>query len=161
MDKTKTIGDAFLCVGGIPMRNKSHPFDTVLVGLELQRIIKEMAVEREEMGKKALQLRIGIHSGPIVAGVVGKQKMTYDIWGDTVNISKRIESACVPGMVNVSASTYDIIKDYFECEHRGKILAKHKGRIDMYFVHKIKPEFSENSDGITPNQYFKEMLAQL
>jgi len=161
IEKIKTIGDAFLCVGGIPMRNKSHPFDTVLVGLELQRIIKKIGIERKGLGKKALQLRIGIHSGPIVAGVVGKQKMTYDIWGDTVNISKRVESACVPGMVNVSASTYDIIKDYFECEHRGKILAKHKGHIDMYFVHKIKPEFSENSDGITPNKYFKEMLAQL
>jgi len=161
VEKIKTMGDAFLCVGGIPMRNKSHPFDAVLVGLNLQRIIKEMAKEREETGRKALQLRIGIHSGPVVAGVVGKQKMTYDIWGDTVNISKRIETACVPGMVNVSATTYEIIKDYFECEYRGKILAKHKGHIDMYFVHKIKSEFSEKSDGITPNKYFKEMLSQL
>lgn len=161
IEKIKTIGDAFLCVGGIPMRNKSHPFDTVLFGLELQRIIKKIGIERKGLGKKALQLRIGIHSGPVVAGVVGKQKMTYDIWGDTVNIAKRVESACVSGMVNISALTYDVIKDYFECEHRGKILAKHKGHIDMYFVHKIKPEFSENSDGITPNKYFKEMLAQL
>jgi PAS domain S-box-containing protein len=161
VEKIKTMGDAFLCVGGIPMRNKSHPFDTILVGLQLQRIIKELGKEREELGRRALQLRIGIHSGPIVAGVVGKQKMTYDIWGDTVNIAKRIETACVPGMVNVSANTYEIIKDYFECEHRGKILAKHKGHIDMYFVHKIKPEFSENADGINPNQYFNEMLAQL
>ena len=161
VEKIKTMGDAFLCVGGIPMRNKSHPFDTILVGLQLQRIINELGKEREESGRRALQLRIGIHSGPIVAGVVGKQKMTYDIWGDTVNIAKRIESACVAGMVNVSATTYEIIKDYFECEHRGKILAKHKGHIDMYFVHKIKSEFSENSDGITPNKYFKEMLSQL
>jgi len=161
VEKIKTIGDAFMCVGGIPMRNKSHPFDAVLVGLNLQRIIKELGKEREEKGLRAWQLRVGIHSGPVVAGVVGKQKMTYDIWGDTVNIAKRIESACVPGMVNISASTYEIIKDFFECEHRGKILAKHKGHIDMYFVHRIKPEFSENSDGITPNNYFKEMLARL
>lgn len=161
VEKIKTIGDAYMCVGGIPMRNKSHTFDTVLVGLELQRIIKEIGKEREESGRRALQLRIGIHSGPVVAGVVGKQKMTYDIWGDTVNIAKRIESACVSGMVNISAITYETIKDYFECEHRGKILAKHKGHVDMYFVHKIKPEFSQNSDGITPNKYFREMLAQL
>ncbi|PKP11033.1 MAG: hypothetical protein CVU09_04435 [Bacteroidetes bacterium HGW-Bacteroidetes-4] len=161
VEKIKTMGDAFLCVGGIPMRNKSHPFDAVLVGLNLQRIIRELGQEREELGKHAWNLRVGIHSGPIVAGVVGKQKMTYDIWGDTVNIAKRIESACVPGMVNVSATTYEIIKDYFECENRGKILAKHKGHIDMYFVHRIKPEFSENHDGITPNTYFKEMLARL
>lgn len=161
VEKIKTMGDAFLCVGGIPMRNKSHPFDTVLVGLELQRIIKELGKEREETGRRALQLRIGIHSGPIVAGVVGKQKMTYDIWGDTVNIAKRVETACVAGMVNVSSSTYEIIKPFFECEYRGKILAKHKGHIDMYFVHRIKPEFSVNSDGITPNDYFMETLAQL
>lgn len=161
VEKIKTMGDAFLCVGGIPMRNKSHPFDAVLVGLNLQRIIRELGREREEKGLSAWNLRVGIHSGPIVAGVVGKQKMTYDIWGDTVNIAKRIESACVPGMVNISSSTYEVIKDYFECEHRGKILAKHKGHIDMYFVHRIKPEFSENSDGITPNNYFKEMLARL
>ncbi|MGE4288013.1 MAG: adenylate/guanylate cyclase domain-containing protein [Salinivirgaceae bacterium] len=161
VEKIKTMGDAFLCVGGIPMRNKSHPFDAVLVGLNLQRIIRELGREREEQGKHAWNLRVGIHSGPIVAGVVGKQKMTYDIWGDTVNIAKRIESACVPGMVNVSSTTYEIIKDYFECEHRGKILAKHKGHIDMYFVHRIKPEFSENQDGITPNMYFKEMFARL
>ncbi len=161
VEKIKTMGDAFLCVGGIPMRNKSHPFDTVLAGLELQRIIKQVAIEREETGRTPLHLRVGIHSGAVVAGVVGKQKMTYDIWGDTVNIAKRLETACVPGMVNVSASTYEVIKDYFECEHRGKILAKHKGHIDMYFVHRIKPEFSQNSDGITPNSYFKEMMAQL
>lgn len=161
VEKIKTIGDAFLCVGGIPMRNKSHPFDAVLVGLNLQRIIRELGHEREEQGKHAWSLRVGIHSGPVVAGVVGKQKMTYDIWGDTVNIAKRIESACVPGMVNVSATTYEIIKDYFECEQRGKILAKHKGHIEMYFVHRIKPEFSENHDGLTPNNYFKEMLARL
>lgn len=161
VEKIKTMGDAFLCVGGIPMRNKSHPFDTILVGLELQRIIKELGVEREESGRRAWQLRVGIHTGPVVAGVVGKQKMTYDIWGDSVNIAKRIESACVPGMVNISASTHEIIKDYFECEHRGKILAKHKGHIDMYFVKSLKAEFSQDGDGITPNKYFKEMLAQL
>lgn len=161
VEKIKTMGDAFLCVGGIPMRNKSHPFDTVLVALELQRIIKDLAKEREETGRTAWNLRIGIHTGPIVAGVVGVQKMTYDIWGDTVNIAKRIESACVPGMVNISGSTYEYIKDYFECEHRGKILAKHKGHIDMYFVHRLKSEFTERGDGITPNSYFKEMLAKL
>jgi len=161
VEKIKTMGDAFLCVGGIPMRNKSHPFDTVLVALELQRIIKDLAKEREETGRTAWNLRIGIHTGPIVAGVVGVQKMTYDIWGDTVNIAKRIESACVPGMVNISGITYEYIKDYFECEHRGKILAKHKGHIDMYFVHRLKSEFTEHGDGITPNTYFKEMLAKL
>jgi PAS domain S-box-containing protein len=161
IEKIKTIGDAYLCVGGIPMKNKSHAFDTVLVALELQQMIKTLGKENKKEGGKILQFRIGIHTGPIVAGVVGKQKMTYDIWGDTVNIAKRIESACIPGMVNISTSTYEIIKDFFECESRGKVLAKHKGHINMYFVNRIKPEFSEDASGFIPNKYFKEMLAQL
>lgn len=161
IEKIKTMGDAFLGVGGIPMRNKSHPFDTVLAALTIQRIMRELGVEREEQGRKAWNLRVGIHTGPIVAGVVGKQKMTYDIWGDTVNIAKRIESACLPGMVNISGATFEHIKDYFICEHRGKILAKHKGHIDMYFVLRLRPEFSQNADGIVPNNYFQEMLSRL
>jgi len=161
IEKIKTIGDAYLCVGGIPMKNKSHAFDTVLVALKLQQIIKKLAAESKKTGTKPLQFRIGIHTGPIVAGVVGKQKMAYDIWGDTVNIAKRIESACIPGMVNISVSTYEIIKDFFECESRGKILAKHKGHIDMYFVNRIKPEFSKDESGFVPNKFFKEMLARL
>jgi PAS domain S-box-containing protein len=161
LEKIKTIGDAFLCAGGLPMRNKSHPFDTVLTGLKLQRIIRQISQDREAKGLRGWQLRVGIHTGPVVAGVVGKNKIAYDIWGDSVNIAKRIESACVPGMVNVSASTYEIIKDFFECEYRGKILAKHKGHIDMYFVYRLKPEFSEEGKGIVPNNYFREMLARL
>ncbi len=161
IEKIKTIGDAYMCVGGIPMRNKSHPFDTVLAALELQRIAKELAHERQMAGKRPWQIRVGIHTGPIVAGVVGVSKMTYDIWGDTVNIAKRIESSCVAGMVNVSANTYEYIKDYFICEHRGKVLAKNKGHIDMYFVRGIKPEFTENYDGVTPNKQFYQMLANI
>jgi PAS domain S-box-containing protein len=161
LEKIKTIGDAYLCAGGLPMRNKSHAFDTVLAGLKLQRIMRKMGQEREAKGLRAWNLRIGIHSGPVIAGVVGKNKIAYDIWGDSVNIAKRIESACIPGMVNVSSSTYEMIKDFFECEYRGKILAKHKGHIDMYFVHRLKPEFSEDGKGLKPNNYFMEMLTRL
>ncbi len=161
VEKIKTIGDAYMCVGGVPMRNKSHPFNIVLVALEFQRIVKSLAEVLESKGKTPWVMRIGIHTGAVVAGVVGTEKMVYDIWGDSVNIAKRIESACIPGTVNVSATTYEVIKDYFDCEHRGKILAKNKGHIDMYRVYNIKPEFSENGEGLAPNQFFKEMLAQL
>lgn len=161
VEKIKIIGDAFLCVGGIPLKNNSHPFDTVLLGLELQKIMKEIANEQTKIDTSDWKLRIGIHTGPLVAGVVGKQKIAYDIWGDSVNIAKRIESACIVGTVNISAETYRYVKDYFVCENRGKILAKHKGHIDMYFVHRIKPEFSQDKDGLIPNKYFKEMLAKL
>lgn len=161
VEKIKIIGDAFLCVGGIPLKNNSHPFDTVLLGLELQKIMKEIGNEQNRIDTSDWKLRVGIHTGPLVAGVVGKQKIAYDIWGDSVNIAKRIESACIVGMVNISAETYRHVKDYFVCENRGKILAKHKGHIDMYFVHRIKPKFSEDEDGLIPNKYFKEMLAKL
>ncbi len=161
VEKIKTIGDAYLCVGGIPMRNKSHPFDVVLVGLEMQQMISQLGIIEEENGRTPWHFRIGIHSGPVVAGVVGKKKMTYDIWGDSVNIAKRMESACIPGKVNVSETTYEYIKDYFDCEHRGKILAKHKGHINMYAVNRLKPEFSDDISGIIPNVHFRKMLAQL
>lgn len=161
VEKIKVIGDSLLCVGGIPLKNNSHPFDTILLGLELQQIMKDIVHEQIGTDTSDWNLRVGIHTGPLVAGVVGKQKIAYDIWGDSVNIAKRIESACLPGMVNISSETYRHVKDYFVCENRGKILAKHKGHIDMYFVSRLKPEFSEDKEGLVPNHDFKEMLAKL
>lgn len=81
------------------------------------------------------QLRLGIHTGPLTAGVVGKKKFAYDIWGDTVNTASRMESSGQHSKVNISGSTYELVKDHFNCEHRGKVKAKNKGEIDMYFIH--------------------------
>ena len=106
-------------------------------------------------------LRIGIHTGPITAGVVGKIKFAYDIWGDTVNIAKRMESACEVGMVNISGKTYELIKDFFDCKYRGKIEIKNRGRMDMYFVLGLKEEYAEDETRIKPNQKFKDFLNQL
>jgi class 3 adenylate cyclase len=128
VEKIKTIGDAYMCAGGIPVTNSTHPFDVVHAALDIQRYMNS-----NESGH-FFEIRIGIHTGPLVAGVVGKHKFQYDIWGDAVNIAARMEQNSVPGKVNISGATYELIKDTFDCDYRGKINAKHKGEMDMYFV---------------------------
>jgi len=160
IEKIKTIGDSYMCAGGVPLRNRSNPFNVVLAGLEIQQYIKTI----ENLNTKELpdwKLRIGIHTGELIAGVVGKIKFAYDIWGDTVNIAKRIESACEIGKVNVSQSTYDDIKDYFDCEFRGEIDMKNRGTMNMYFVNGLKPEYSLDDSRIVPNEEFLKMLNSL
>lgn len=158
VEKIKTIGDAYMCAGGIPIRNKSNPIDTVLAGLEIQRFMKTYAKLKAKNGEKAWGLRIGIHTGNVVAGVVGIKRFAYDIWGDSVNIASRIEAASNVGKVNISGATYELVKEFFTCEYRGKIRAKNKGFIDMYFVHGIKPELSINGNGIEPNELFQKYV---
>jgi len=154
VEKIKTIGDAYMCAGGVPIRNKSNAIDTTLAALEIQRSMRELKKEKEEKGQKAWEIRIGMHSGDLIAGVVGIKRFAYDIWGDTVNVAARMESSGEVGKVNVSETTYEAIAEFFVTEYRGKVSAKHKGDIDMYFVHSIKPELSENEEGIVPNEAF-------
>ncbi len=134
LEKIKTIGDAYMCAGGIPAANTTNPVDVVRAGLEIKEFMERLKADRESKGQPFWELRIGIHTGPVVAGVVGKNKFAYDIWGDTVNTASRMESSGIPGKVNISGSTYALVKDRFECTHRGKITAKNKGEIDMYIV---------------------------
>jgi len=134
LEKIKTIGDAYMCAGGIPAANDTNPVDIVRAGLEIKAFMEKLKTDRETQGKDYWELRIGIHTGEVVAGVVGKNKFAYDIWGDAVNTASRMESSGIPGQVNISGTTYELIKDRFICTHRGKILAKNKGEIDMYIV---------------------------
>ncbi|NJL13420.1 MAG: hypothetical protein HC913_10720 [Microscillaceae bacterium] len=134
LEKIKTIGDAYMCAGGIPIPNTTNPVDAVQAGLEIQSFMQALKAEKEAQGKESWEIRCGIHSGPLVAGVVGKKKFAYDIWGDTVNTSSRMESSGIVGQVNISGTTYELIKDFFICTHRGKIPAKNKGDVDMYLV---------------------------
>jgi class 3 adenylate cyclase len=134
LEKIKTIGDAYMCAGGLPIANESNPYDTVQAALDMQAWMVKMQAEKQAKGEAAWQLCIGIHSGPVVAGVVGKNKFAYDIWGDTVNLASRMESSGEADKVNISGVTYELVKDKFQCTYRGKIEAKNKGEVEMYFV---------------------------
>ena len=136
LEKIKTIGDSYMCAGGIPTENDSHPLNIVKAGLEMQAFILKRNAERAERNLPEWNIRVGINTGQLVAGVVGKKKYAYDIWGSTVNVASRMESNGEPGRVNISASTYELVKDKYACTHRGKIFAKNIGEIDMYFVEK-------------------------
>jgi len=137
IEKIKTIGDSYMCVGGLPVCNDSHAKDVVSCALELQEFMDVQKILRSHSDKPWFELRIGIHTGPVVAGIVGTRKFAYDIWGDTVNTASRMESSGEPGKVNISGATYEKVKDHFSCTYRGKVQAKHKGLVDMYFADKL------------------------
>lgn len=134
LEKIKTIGDAYMCACGIPTAIEDHPARTVRAALAIQKYIAEQNAKRARRGAELWELRLGIHTGPVIAGVVGRKKFAYDIWGSTVNVANRLESGGLEGRVNISEATYQLIKDEFECRHRGKITAKSLGEVDMYFV---------------------------
>ena len=134
LEKLKTIGDAYMCAGGIPAANATHAVDAVAAAWEIGRFMVEVGAEKSARGEQPWELRIGVHTGPLMAGVIGHKKFAYDIWGDTVNIASRLESTGEAGRINVSRATYLAIRDRFVCEHRGKLPAKNAGEIDMYFV---------------------------
>lgn len=134
LEKIKTIGDAYMCAGGLPTANTSHAADAIRAGLEIQQYISRKNSSRLSENLPTWKVRIGIHTGPVIAGVVGRRKFAYDIWGDAVNIASRMESCGEAGRVNISQATYALVSSQFNCFHRGKISAKNKGDVDMYFV---------------------------
>jgi adenylate cyclase len=134
IEKIKTIGDSYMCAGGLPVPNTTNPADTVKAALRIQQFMLDLKAARQKAGQPCFEIRIGVHTGPVIAGVVGTKKYQYDIWGDTVNLASRMESSGEPGKVNISQTTWQHVKEQFRCVYRGKIVAKNKGSLDMYFV---------------------------
>lgn len=131
IEKIKTIGDAYLAVSGLPNEAPEHAENIVKAAFEIREFMKQ---RRREIGSRTFEIRVGIHSGPVVAGIVGVKKFGYDIWGDTVNTAARMEQHSIGGKINISQTTYDLVKDKFDFEYRGEIEAKNKGAMHMYFV---------------------------
>jgi len=161
LEKLKTIGDSYMCAGGIPKPNSTHAVDCVLAALEIQTFMNRLKDEKRNKNLPFWELRLGIHSGPLVAGVIGDKKFAYDVWGDTVNTASRCESSGHAGKINISLSTKNLVDAFFICKNRGKIPAKHKGEIEMYFVEGIRPELSEDFEGMTPNITFHSLYNKL
>ncbi len=155
LQRIKTIGDTYMVAGGVPVKNNTNPIDVVLAALEMSQYIKKLRKEYEQKNMEFWELRLGINTGPVRALAWGRKKINYDIKGETVNIATRVAASSDLDKINISANTYVLITEYFETERHGDLPVKYEGRLDMYYVKRLKPEFAEDSEGIYPNHNFK------
>jgi len=155
IEKIKTIGDTYMCAGGIPDKNITNPIDVVMAAMEMRNFLEKYEIGKRGEGNKIWDLKIGIHTGPVTASISGKKKVSYDIKGDTVNTASRVEAVSEKGMILISVMTYELVKEFFDCEYFGKLPVKYKGDLQMYKVKGLKPEFSIGGLGISPNEAFR------
>lgn len=155
IEKIKTIGDTFMCAGGIPVKNITNPVDVVMAAIMMRNFLETLETGKRGERNRIWDLKIGIHTGPVTATITGKKKVNYDIKGDTVNISSRIEAVSEKGVVLISVMTYELVKEFFDCEYFGKLPVKYKGDLQMYRVKGLKPEFSLDGKGVLPNDAFR------
>jgi class 3 adenylate cyclase/HAMP domain-containing protein len=152
LEKLKTIGDSYMCAGGLPERNPSHPVDAVMAAMEMVRAVTE---RKGTDSQHNWAIRVGIHTGHLIAGIVGKQKFAYDIWGESVNYASRVESSSEPNRIALSGQTYSRIKDFFECEKGSKSHAKVSHKIDVYFVNGFLPSLTDDSKQNPPAAFLR------
>ena len=155
IEKIKTIGDTFMCAGGIPEKNITNPIDVVMAALEMSNFLHNFELKKRGAENKIWDLKIGIHTGPVTASISGKKKISYDIKGDTVNTASRVEAVSEKGSILMSVMTYELVKEFFDCEYFGKLPVKYKDDLQMYMVKGLKPEFSVDSMGTMPNDAFR------
>ena len=162
LEKLKTIGDSYMCAGGIPEENHTHPVDCLLAALKIQSFINLIKRRKMKKGRPYWEMRVGINTGKIIAGVIGDKKFAYDIWGDSVNLASIHEASGAPGKINVSHSTAELTRGLFEYESRGPIQAKRKGNIDMYFLKGLRPEYYiMNGPHVAPNEKFHAIYRRI
>jgi adenylate cyclase len=155
IEKIKTIGDTYMCAGGIPVKNITNPIEVVMAAMEMRNFLENYEMSQKGRNNHIWDLKIGIHTGPVTATISGKKKVNYDIKGDSVNIASRVEAVSDNASILISVMTYELVKEFFECEYFGKLPVKYKGDLQMYRVKGLKAEFSVNGEGIFPNEAFR------
>jgi len=155
IEKIRTIGDTYMCAGGIPDKNITNPVDVVMAAVEMRNFIDDFENSKRGKGERIWELKAGIHTGPVTATAAGKKKVNYDIKGDTVNTANRIEVVSANSTILISVMTYELVKEFFECEYYGKLTVKYKGALKLYKVRGLRPEFSVNGEGTVPNDDFR------
>ncbi len=158
LEKIKTIGDAYMCAGGVPVRNNTNPIDTCLAALQIQDYMRKHKNDAIINNTDFWELRLGINTGEVSAGVIGSERLAFDVWGATVNHAQRMEMLGEPGKVTITGNTFKHIEPYFECVFRGKAQTKSRGLLDMYTVERIKPELSVDGEGVFPNDRFHQIV---
>ena len=158
LEKIKTIGDAYMCAAGVPEISSTNPMDACIAALQIQDYMAKVKYEALANHEDFWEIRLGVNTGTVTAGVIGSERLAYDIWGSTVNQAQRMEMLGEPGKVCVSGNTFKHIEPYFDCEYKGKVPTKSKGLVDMYIVNRIKLELSENNKGLVPNEKFQEII---
>ncbi|MDA3868253.1 MAG: HD domain-containing protein [Salinivirgaceae bacterium] len=154
IQKIKTIGDTYMSAGGVPIKNITNPIDVVMAALEMQHKLNKIQEERLQNNKKIWDIKLGMHTGPVTATTMGRKKVSYNLKGDTVNIASRMKASCEKGKINISVMTYEMVREYFNCEYFGKMPVKYKGDMDMYYVKGIRSELAADEVGLKPNHQF-------
>jgi len=155
IQKIRTIGDTFMCAGGIPVKNITNPIDVVMAAIEMREFLERFEFKKRNGQNRMWDLKIAIHTGPVTASVSGKKKLSYDIKGDTVHNASRLEALSENGSILISVMTYELVKEFFDCEYYGKLPVKYKGDLQIFRVKGLKPEFSADGNGVIPNASFR------